>query len=216
MLWHSKNNDYIYRTNVRFIIMKETKNSILLKAFVVFLRKGYHGTSISDIQKELDIGRASLYHHFANKKELFLAVIDEVYTAMGNTIKKENTANMTIPELIDHLKQKLYDEAGWLKQHRDIGLSDFFMLSAEALRMNPDYAKESRAMHEKALHIWTRALKNSIAKGAVRADIDIIQTAKLFMLVHHGIGVISTGRDLEQSITETQQAYESIYNLIKA
>lgn len=194
--------------------MKETRQTILQKAFIIFLEKGYHGTSISDIQNKLDIGRATLYHHFTNKEELFLAVVDELFMSMGNDIQMKDTSEMTIKELIDHLKKKLYDEVAWLK-NKQIGLVDFFMLSAEALRLKPDYHEISAIINEKAVSIWSQAITNSIKKGEVKETIDITQTAKLFIYVNHGIGVLSNRRDLEQSITDTQNGYESIYQLIK-
>lgn len=194
--------------------MKETRQTILQKAFIIFLEKGYHGTSISDIQKGLDIGRATLYHHFANKEELFFAIIDELFISMGNDEQKEDTSEMTIKELINHHKTKLYDEATWLRS-KQIGLVDFFILSAEALRLKPEYHERSDKLHEKAVNIWSQAIKNSIKKGEVKETIDITQTAKLFIYVKHGIGVLSNRKNLEQSITETQNGYESIYQLIQ-
>ncbi len=89
------------------------------------------------------------------------------------------------------------------------------MLSAEALRLNPDYHKISEEMHEKALQIWSQSILNSIDKGEVRDNIDITETAKLFMYVRHGIAVLSNRKNLEKSIIETQNGYESIYQLIK-
>ena len=193
--------------------MKETRQTILQKAFIVFLEKGYYGTSITDIQKELDIGRATLYHHFTNKEDLFFAIIDELFISMGNDVQKD-TSEMTIKELIDHLKKKLYDEATWLRS-KQVGLVDFFILSAEALRLKPEYQEISEKQHEKAVNIWSQAIRNSIKKGEVKETIDITQTAKLFIFVKHGIGILSNRKNLEQSITETQNGYESIYQLIK-
>ena len=194
--------------------MKETRKTILQKAFVIFLKKGYHGTSITDIQQGLDIGRATLYHHFRNKEDLFIAIIDELYMSMGNDAQDQTTSEMTINELIVHLKKKLYDEATWLKDQK-IGLIDFFMLSAEALRLKPDYLALSDKVHEKAVAIWSGAIINSIEKNEVRSDIDVTATARLFVYVRHGIGVISNSQDLERGIAEVQSGYESIYQLIK-
>ena len=205
---------YLCRTNIRFLMMKETRQTILQKAFLIFLEKGYYGTSISDIQKGLDIGRATLYHHFANKEELFFAIIDEIFMPMGSDVQTEDTSEMTISELIIHLKKKLFDEVNWLKKQQ-IGLVDFFMLSAEALRLKPDYHEISEKMHAKAVTIWSQAIMNSIKNGEVKETIDITQTAKLFIYVKHGIGLLSNRRNLEESITEMQNGYESIYQLIK-
>ena len=197
--------------------MNKTKHKILEKAFFVFLKKGYHGTSISDIRSELDIGRATLYHHFANKKDLFMTVINEVYMKMGHTLQSGNANNMTARELIKDLKQKSYDENAWLEnlKEKNIGLIDFFMLSSEALRLNPEYMETSKEMHTKAIETWENALKNSIAKGEVRKDIDISETARLFVYAKHGIGVLSTHLTLAQSVSETQKMYERIYEFIK-
>ncbi|MDD3723313.1 MAG: TetR/AcrR family transcriptional regulator [Lutibacter sp.] len=194
--------------------MKETRQTILQKAFIIFLEKGYYGTSITDIQNELDIGRATLYHHFANKEELFFAIIDELFMSMGNNVQNEDTSEMTIKELIDHLKKKLYDEATWLSS-KQIGLVDFFILSAEALRLKPEYQEISEKQHEKAINIWSKAIRNSIKKGEVKETIDVTKTAKLFIYVKHGVGILSNRKNLEQSITETQNGYESIYQLIQ-
>jgi AcrR family transcriptional regulator len=194
--------------------MKETRQTILQKAFMVFLERGYYGTSITDIQNSLDIGRATLYHHFKNKEELFFAIIDELFLSMGKSVQGDETFDMTILELINHLKKKLYDEASWLR-NKQIGLIDFFILSAEALRLNPDYHLISEDLHEKAISIWSKAIRNSINKGEVKENIDVTQTAKLFIYVKHGIGTLSSRKNIEQSIIETQNGYESIYQLIK-
>jgi AcrR family transcriptional regulator len=194
--------------------MKETRQTILQKAFMVFLERGYYGTSITDIQHSLDIGRATLYHHFKNKEELFFAIIDELFLSMGKSVQGEETFDMTIIELINHLKKKLYDEATWLR-NKQIGLIDFFILSAEALRLNPEYHLISEDLHEKAISIWSQAIRNSINKGEVKENIDVTQTAKLFIYVKHGIGTLSSRKNIEQSIIETQNGYESIYKLIK-
>jgi AcrR family transcriptional regulator len=194
--------------------MKETRQTILQKAFMVFLERGYYGTSITDIQNSLDIGRATLYHHFKNKEELFFAIIDELFLSMGKSVQGEETFDMTIIELINHLKKKLYDEATWLR-NKQIGLIDFFILSAEALRLNPEYHLISEDLHEKAISIWSQAIRNSINKGEVKENIDVTQTAKLFIYVKHGIGTLSSRKNIEQSIIETQNGYEIIYKLIK-
>ena len=48
----------------------------LTKAMRLFWRKGYEGTSLSDLTNEMSITRPSLYAAFGNKEELFLKVLD--------------------------------------------------------------------------------------------------------------------------------------------
>jgi AcrR family transcriptional regulator len=46
------------------------------KAMLLFWRKGYEGTSISDLTEALGIARPSLYAAFGSKEQLFRAVLD--------------------------------------------------------------------------------------------------------------------------------------------
>jgi AcrR family transcriptional regulator len=45
-------------------------------AMLLFWRKGYEGTSISDLTETLGITRPSLYAAFGNKEQLFRTVLD--------------------------------------------------------------------------------------------------------------------------------------------
>lgn len=48
----------------------------IVRAMRLFWRKGYEGTSLSDLTEEMGITRPSLYAAFGNKDELFLKVLD--------------------------------------------------------------------------------------------------------------------------------------------
>ena len=49
---------------------------VLQKALQVFWSRGYHATSLSDLEREMGIGRKSLYDTFGSKQGLFLQVLD--------------------------------------------------------------------------------------------------------------------------------------------
>lgn len=53
------------------------RNGLLAAALDVFLRHGFQASRIEDIAQLAGVGKGSVYLHFANKEELFLAVIDE-------------------------------------------------------------------------------------------------------------------------------------------
>lgn len=50
---------------------------ILDAALNIFARKGYHDTGINEIVAESQISKASIYFHFSNKEQIFLALIDQ-------------------------------------------------------------------------------------------------------------------------------------------
>lgn len=60
-------------------------SDILDAATVVFSKSGYHGGSLRDIARQLDVGLTSIVHHFGSKYELLEAVLERSdQTSSGN------------------------------------------------------------------------------------------------------------------------------------
>ena len=54
---------------------KSRNSEILLEAAKLFAAKGYDGTSIRDIARAVGVAQASLYHFFADKREIHSTVV---------------------------------------------------------------------------------------------------------------------------------------------
>ena len=50
---------------------------------------GYENTSLEKIVEEAGMTRGALYHHFKNKKALFLAVLNEIHIEIGKYVESE-------------------------------------------------------------------------------------------------------------------------------
>jgi AcrR family transcriptional regulator len=59
----------------------EKKIELMVKATNSFTRFGYSKTTLDDIAREANMNKATLYHYFKNKEELFLQVMLEVAKA---------------------------------------------------------------------------------------------------------------------------------------
>ncbi len=59
--------------------MNNSKKRLIKSASELILLKGYKNTSITDILKNTQLSKGSFFHHFTDKKELFLNVIDYFY-----------------------------------------------------------------------------------------------------------------------------------------
>ena len=81
---------------------KETQDLIINKSFELFYEKGYNATSIPDIMKETSLSKGAFYHHFKNKHEIGVKVIEVI---IRKRIKKGfiaplNNIESNIPKLL--------------------------------------------------------------------------------------------------------------------
>ena len=60
-----------------------TRAKLIGVARELFATKGYADTSIEDITHRASVTRGALYHHFADKRELFMAVFEDVECDFG-------------------------------------------------------------------------------------------------------------------------------------
>jgi AcrR family transcriptional regulator len=62
----------------------ETRKRVVAAARRLFSEKGYFATGTTEVVNAARVGtRGALYHHFANKRALFLAVFEEVEADLG-------------------------------------------------------------------------------------------------------------------------------------
>ncbi len=54
-----------------------SREDILEAASACFAERGYHLTKVDDIAERAGLSKGAVYWHFANKRELFLALLDE-------------------------------------------------------------------------------------------------------------------------------------------
>ncbi len=64
--------------NQKLLQSEQTKSHIIKESSILFSKKGFHATSISDLAKATNLTKGAIYHHFENKDELFLAVLQSI------------------------------------------------------------------------------------------------------------------------------------------
>jgi AcrR family transcriptional regulator len=65
----------------------DRRAEILAAATGLFLAHGFAGTSMAALARAVGIQKASLYHHFASKEDLFVACVTEGYEATVRTLE---------------------------------------------------------------------------------------------------------------------------------
>ncbi|HMN30494.1 MAG TPA: helix-turn-helix domain-containing protein, partial [Caldilineaceae bacterium] len=59
---------------------QQTRERLLDAAVEVFSRRGYHAASVEEISEAAGFSKGAVYSNFASKEELFLALLDRLFT----------------------------------------------------------------------------------------------------------------------------------------
>lgn len=60
------------------IVENDGRSRILVSAGVLFAKRGFRGVSISDVADAAGLAKSSIYHHFRDKRALYLAVLSDM------------------------------------------------------------------------------------------------------------------------------------------
>jgi AcrR family transcriptional regulator len=84
---------------------EETKAHIIEKTASVFNKKGFIGTTLSDMEAATGLTKGSIYNNFANKDEVALAVFDYNLKKVNNLIQIEMDKHHSAKEkLLSYVK----------------------------------------------------------------------------------------------------------------
>ncbi len=103
----------------------ETRNAILDAAEIVFQERGVSKTSLAEIAAAAGVTRGAIYWHFANKVDLFDAMIQRVFGLMEAKLaelqaqKHENPADL-LRELAFYFIDRVVNDQ---RYHRSLEIS---------------------------------------------------------------------------------------------
>ncbi len=155
------------------------------RALRLFWRKGYEGTSLSDLTKALGINRPSLYAAFGNKEELFrkaIARYAEGPAAFMTEALQAPTARAAAEQLLKGAAVLLTDP----RYPRGC----FFVQGALACGTAADSVKREMIDRRAAsLEQIRKRFGRAVAEGDLPADVDPCDLAHFIAAVLHGMSV---------------------------
>ena len=90
--------------------MKEnTRERFLVTAKRMFAGRGFYGTSIADISKELGMTKQALLHHFGSKEKLYAEVMQEISDRSMSILATAKTQDTTAEARFKKALLDLYD-----------------------------------------------------------------------------------------------------------
>ncbi len=98
---------------------QEKREAILKAAIEEFYTKGYEGSSMDTVSKEANVSKATVYNHFKNKEELFLALAGIVMIRFEETFNYAYDMDKSIE---NQLQEIAYKELEFLNNEENIKL----------------------------------------------------------------------------------------------
>lgn len=140
-----------------------TRTQILDASLRLFSEKGFARTSVRDIAQAAGITDAAIYYHFASKRELFEALIEErgFTTALENLERAEIVVGPreAIPRLATLALEFIY-------QNRDL----MKVMMVEAMAEDPVAAEEYRVLVERWERAEARIMRHYAEQGLLRTE----------------------------------------------
>lgn len=173
---------------------EETKAHIIEKTASVFNKKGFIGTTLSDMEAATGLTKGSIYNNFANKDEVALAVFDYNLKKVNNLIQIEMDKH-------DSAKEKLLS---YVKIYgTNVSDSPFTSGGCPILNTAVESDDTHPALKKKASNAitsWMNKVANLIEEGIkqkeFRSSVNSRDTAALIVASIEGAIMISraTGR----------------------
>jgi len=158
-------------------------------AMELFWRKGYEGTSLSDLTDTLGITRPSLYAAFGNKEKLFRTILKR-YEAHVVTYRPKAlnapTAREVARELLEGAAKLFGDKS---KPAGCLGVQGALACGEEA----DPIRRELIANRTAGEHAIRQRLKRAKAEGDLPADSNPASLARYLSTVVYGMAVLAAG-----------------------
>ncbi|MBC7258920.1 MAG: TetR/AcrR family transcriptional regulator [Chloroflexi bacterium] len=150
-------------------MMESTRARILQKAGELFATRGYRAISMREIAAECGISKPAIYHHFQDKKHLYLEVLDRELERLVVALDEAGAIPGTAIERLSRLV-RCYLEA----LHRRLSLLQLLFRDIGDLEGEiPDLANKRG---EGVLRPFVALIQEGIARGEFR-PVDATRTA---------------------------------------
>lgn len=143
---------------------EKTRQYIIEKTAPVFNRKGYSGTSISDLTEITGLTKGSIYGNFSNKDEVALAAFDynhrKMVSLVNERVNKQNSA-------AGKLKAYVTAYADFIKEPLLQYGCPVLNTATEADDTHPELRKKAFL----AVALWRKSIEGIIKKGQEQKEI---------------------------------------------
>ena len=163
-----------------------TRQALIRVARRLFAKLGYGATATEEIVRQARVTRGALYHHFRDKQDLFLAVLEQEHTRLASLAAAAATAER------DPWQAMIAGSTAFLDGCRDPAVQQIVIIDGPAV-LGPERWRELDQSYY--LGAFTQLLKAAVAQGLIdRQSVDTLAHL-IFGAMHEGAFLIARAED---------------------
>ncbi|MCI0553296.1 MAG: TetR/AcrR family transcriptional regulator [Anaerolineae bacterium] len=178
-----------------------TREDILEAAAQVFRQKGFHGASMNDIARAVDLQKPSLYHHVSSKQEILLELLDRALELLLERISAITAQNIPADEKLHRMIREYLQILV-----ENIDLASVLLFEHRALE------RRQHARHipnrDKFESLWKDVIQEGVNKRLFKCDDPSLATRALFGIMNWTLTWYRP--DGELSIEQISDQYSSL------
>jgi len=200
-----------------FLNLPEEKRNLITDTLIkYFSQKPYHEVDISDIAKECNVAKGSMYQYFENKKDMYFYAIGVSYQRFLKLFEK---LDMVHVNLFDYYENSI--ETTWVAM-KDLK-SEYLLLERAFFSQDSPFKDEvNEKFLKQSREFLVKIIKYNQQKGYIRDDIDpviisiFLEGASFYMkkfVIEEALSRTSTTLDLD--ISYFKDALSQFIKLLK-
>ncbi len=155
---------------------EKRKQLILDCAKKLFAKQGFYRTQISDIVREINIARGTVYQYFANKEEIFICLLEDTYSKWEKAIYDAvELINLKTITPVEYFRLRIKTTLDFLLADPDI----CEIVMSMGFGLPEGLEKATRKLEEKIRDIALNDFKLGLHNGYIRESINTLHAAEM-------------------------------------
>lgn len=189
--------------------MKASKTKLMKTAYHHFRIYGYHGSAISEILSDANMGKSQLYHHFGSKEELLIATLD----FYSENVYSETFRFMHNIQSLDEFEQIIGGSTRLCKSQNRVAGCFLGSIVGELAANNESLRKYLVALYDRWKNLFVAGLDELKSKNLISKDAKTDELAEFFLVSVQGAFVLAK---VTKDMTVIERSIQKSINYIRS